>query len=170
MLAQKIETIMNAQVEKECYSSQLYLAMASWAEVNGMEGISKWLYAQSDEERMHMLKFIGFINERGGKAKITAIKAPPVTFKNVKDLFKAVLEHEFFITKSINEIIGVCIDERDFTSQNWVQWFVNEQIEEEKNVRLILDKLNMLGDGNLYLFDKDIMSLRPTPAATGAQA
>lgn len=168
MLSTKVESILNVQVEKECYSSHLYLAMAVWAEVNGMEGIAKWLYAQSDEERMHMLKFIGYINERGGQAKISAIKAPPAKLKNVKELFKAVLEHEMFISKSINEIVAVCVDERDFTTQNWVQWFVNEQIEEEKNVRQILDKLNLLGDGNLYLFDKDIMSLRA--AATAADA
>lgn len=168
MITAKVESIMNAQVEKEGYSSHLYLAMASWAEVNGMEGISKWLYAQADEERMHMLKFIGYINERGGKAVLPAIQAPPADYKNVKDLFKEVLKHEEFVSKSINDIVGVCIEERDFTSQNWVQWFVNEQIEEEKNVRQILDKLNLLGDGNLYLFDKDIMSLRAAAAATDA--
>lgn len=160
MITAKVEVALNAQVEKECYSSQLYLAMASWAETSGFEGVSKWLYVQSDEERMHMLKFIAYINERGGRAQVPAIKMPPAEHANIKSMFKEVLEHEYFISKSINDIVGVCIDEKDFTTQNWVQWFVNEQIEEEKNVRLIIDKLNLIGDGNLYLFDKDIMSLR----------
>jgi ferritin len=168
MLSKKVEEILNSQVEKESFSSHLYLYMATWAETNGLEGVSKWLYVQSNEERMHMLKFIGYINERGGVAKIGAIKNPASKFKNVKDLFTAVLNHERFISKSINEIVGVCVAERDFTTQNWVQWFVNEQIEEEKNVRIILDKLSLLGDSNMYLFDRDIMSLRVNkPANTG---
>jgi len=168
MLNEKIETILVAQVEKEAYSSMLYLAMASWAEVNGLEGISKWLYAQSDEERMHMLKFIAYINERGGKAVIPALRQPPVDYGTVKDAFKEVLKHENFITQSINEIVYACAEVKDYTTQNFVQWFVNEQIEEERNVRNILDKLNLLGDGGMYLFDRDIMSMRAAAAAADA--
>ena len=170
MLSKKVEDILNSQIEKECFSSHLYLYMATWAETNGLEGVSKWLYAQSNEERIHMLKFISYINERGGVAKIGAIKNPASKFKTVKELFTAVLNHEQFISKSINEIVGICATERDFTTQNWVQWFVNEQIEEEKNVRIILDKLKLLGNNNMYLFDRDIMSLRTAGADSTAAA
>ena len=165
MLSKKIENALNAQVEKESYSSALYLAMASWAETQGLEGTAKWLYIQSDEERLHMLKIIGYINERGGKALISASKQPPATFKNISEAFAQVLKHEEFITKSINDIVALCVKEGDFTTQNWLQWFVQEQIQEEKSARTILDKLKLSGESNLYLFDKDILSLRQAEAA-----
>jgi len=160
MLNKKVEKALNEQVEKEGYSSALYLAMASWAEVKGMAGVAEWLYVQSEEERLHMLKFIKYINERGGKAVIPAFKQPGKEFSPVKKMFDEVLKHEQFISNSINEIVAICVAEKDFTTQNWIQWFVNEQIEEEANATKILDKLNLLGDNNLYLFDRDIMSLR----------
>jgi ferritin len=160
MLNKKIESILNEQVEKEGYSSNLYLAMASWAEVSGYAGIAKWLYKQSDEERMHMLRLIGYINERGGHAYIPGFNEPPVNQKSVTSMFEDVLRHEQFITQSINEIVKACIEEKDYTTHNWIQWFVNEQIEEEGQVQAILDKLSMLGESNMYIFDRDIVSMR----------
>jgi ferritin len=160
MLTKKVEKILNDQIEKEGYSSNLYLAMASWAEKEGFEGISQWLYAQAEEERMHMLKFVSFINERGGHAIVPAFAKPPVKFEGIKKMFEQVMEHEQFITKSINDIVALVIKENDFATHNWVQWFVTEQMEEESNVQKILDKLNLLGDKNFYIFDRDIMSLR----------
>jgi ferritin len=164
----KIDDILNRQVEREAFSSSLYLAMASWAEVNGYTGVADWLYVQSDEERMHMLKFVKYINERGGHAEIPALKKPATDYKSVKSLFQEVLKHEQFVTASINEIVALCVKEKDFTTHNWVQWFVNEQIEEEANATKILDKLKLAGDSNLYLVDRDIMSLRA--AAAGGTA
>lgn len=168
MLSKKIENIMNKQIEKEGYSSNLYLAMASWSENQGLKGISEWLHAQSEEERLHMLKFIAYINERDGKAIIPAFEKPVFKVKNAKELFDAVLNHEHYITASINEIVALTMAEKDFSSYNWVQWFVNEQIEEEANVKTILDKLNLVGEANLYLFDRDIMSLRTPPSGAAA--
>jgi ferritin len=160
MLPKKVEEILNVQVEKEDYSSQLYLAMASWAENKGMEGVAGWLYAQSEEERLHMLKLVKYINERDGVAIIQGMETPPSDFKDVFSMFDQVLEHEKYISASINEIVAVCIAENDFTTQNWIQWFVNEQIEEEASVRAIIDRLNLVGKNNLYMFDRDIMSTR----------
>jgi len=162
MLNKKIETALNEQVEKESYSSALYLAMASWAEKEGIPGVADWLYAQSDEERMHMLKFMKYINERGGHAIVASLKEPSREFGSVKTLFEEVLKHEHFISASINNIVGMCVTERDFTTQQWLQWFVNEQIEEEANATRIIDKLKLIGDGSLYLFDRDILSMRST--------
>ena len=171
MLNKNIENILNVQVEKEAYSSALYLAMASWAETEGLEGIAQWLYMQSDEERMHMLKLVKYINERGGKAAIPALKEPPRAYGAVLEMFQQVLKHEEFITASINDIVALCETEKDFTTHNWVQWFVNEQIEEEANVRRILDKLKLVGDSHLYMFDRDIMSLRSAePEASSGDA
>jgi ferritin len=170
MLNKKVEVALNEQVDKEAFSSALYLAMASWSEVKGMAGVADWLYLQADEERMHMLKFVRYINERGGHAIIPAMKQPKKEFTTVKKMFEEVLKHEQFISASINEIVALCIAEKDFTTQHWLQWFVNEQIEEEANVTRILDKLNLIGDNNLYMFDRDIVSLRTPPAANAAES
>lgn len=169
MLKQTVEEICNLQIEKEGYSSMLYLAMASWAENQGFEGVANWLYAQSDEERDHMMRFIRYVNERGGKAIIPEFKKPPVEYKGIKELFDTVMEHEQYITASINDIVGVTMEEKDYTTHNWIQWFVSEQIEEEASVQAIIDKLNLVGNHNLYMFDRDIMNMR-SEAVDGADA
>lgn len=160
MLSKKIEDICNRQVEREGYSSNLYLAMASWAEVNGYSGIAAWMFSQSDEERVHMLKFIKYINERGGTAIMPSFQKPPFEFKGIVELFKEVLKHEEFITASINEIVSLTLDEKDFNTHNFLQWFVMEQVEEEASVRIVLDKVKLVGNASLYEFDRDILSLR----------
>jgi ferritin len=164
MLKKKIEDICNRQIEREGYSSNLYLAMASWAETNGFTGVAAWLYTQADEERLHMLKFIKYINERDGKAVMPAFKKPVAEFKSVEDVFKEVLKHEEFVTASINEIVAMTLEEKDFNTHNFLQWFVFEQVEEETSARNILDKIRLVGKNNMYQFDRDILSLR-TPAA-----
>jgi len=170
MLEKKVEKILNEQVEKEGYSSHLYLAMASWAENSGFKGIAGWLYAQAEEERIHMLKLVRYVNERDGKAVIPVIKLPPAKYAGIKEMFDQVLEHEQYITASINDIVGVCIEQKDFTTHNWIQWFVNEQIEEEASARDIIDKLRLVGTQNMYLFDRDITGMRRPSANTGGEA
>ena len=164
MLNKKVEDLLNRQVEREGYSSNLYLSMASWAENSGLPGIAQWLYAQAEEERIHFLKFIKYINERGGTTVIPAFKKPPVVFSGVEELFADVLKHEEFITSSINEIAFVTLQEKDFNTNNFLQWFLTEQVEEEASVRTIIDKLKLTGPGNMYVFDRDIISLRTTAA------
>lgn len=166
MLKPKVEKILVEQIGKEAYSSNLYLAMASWADSSGFKGVADWMYAQADEEKQHMLKFIAYVNERGGKAIIPAIEQPPAEFKSVMDLYNSTFAHEQFISESINEIVGVCMDEKDFSTHQWIQWFVTEQIEEEATVSGIIDKLKLIGDnGNLYHFDNDIIKMRGTATA-----
>jgi ferritin len=160
MLSKKVEDILNVQVDKEGYSSHLYLSMAVWAETKGLGGIAEWLYAQAEEERVHMLKLVKYINERDGIAKILAVKEPPVEFGSVREMFDKVLEHERFVSASINEIVQVCIVENDHTTNNWIQWFVTEQIEEEASVKSLIDKLKLVGEHNMYMFDRDILGMR----------
>lgn len=160
MIKKKIEDLCNRQVEREGYSSNLYLAMASWAENNGFNGVAAWLYAQSEEERGHMLKFIKYINERGGKTIIPAFKKPPVDYKNVEEMFNEVLKHEQFITSSINEIVELSLQEKDYSTNNFLQWFVTEQVEEEASVQQIIDMVRLVGKNNMYQFDRDIIKLR----------
>ena len=160
MLKKKIEDICNRQIEREGYSSNLYLAMAVWAETSGLSGVAGWMYAQAEEERLHMLKFIKYINERGGKSVIPALKQPGAEYKSVEDVFKEVLKHEEFITGSINEIVSLTLEEKDFNTHNFLQWFVMEQVEEEASVKTILDKVRLVGKNNMYEFDRDVLSLR----------
>jgi ferritin len=158
MLKEKVEKILNLQITKEAYSSQLYLAMASWCEKEGYNGSASFLYRQSDEERMHMLKLLHYINDRGSHAIVDTLDKPACEFGSIRELFSKVLEHERFITESINECVEVCMTEKDYTTNQFLQWYVAEQVEEERNAQTIIDKLNLLGDdkARLYLFDRDM--------------
>ncbi len=160
MLSTKMLHILNDQVAKEVYASHLYLAMASWAENEGLAGIAEWFYAQSEEEREHMMKFIRYINERGGHAEVPLVEKPPKDFPGVKEAFDAALDHEKMVSGAINDIAALAFDEKDFATHNWIQWFIEEQREEEDSVQGIIDKLELLGKHGLYVFDRDIMSMR----------
>lgn len=153
-----VEKVLNEQIIKESSSSQLYLSMASWAENEGYNGTAQFLYKHSDEERVHMLKLVKFINERGGVAKIPAIEKPPINFDSMLKIFESLLKHEIKVTESINNVVDVCLKEKDYTTHNFIQWYVSEQLEEEALARNILDKLRMIGNdkGGLYLFDRDM--------------
>jgi ferritin len=161
MLSELIEKALNNQIKIEAESSQIYLAMACWAEVKGLEGIAVFMYKQSQEERDHMLKLIKFVNERGGHAKVSELSAPHVTFNSFKEMFEELFNHEVFVSNSINELVHISLQEKDYATHNFLQWYVSEQIEEEAVARTILDKINMIGDdkGGLYLFDRDIQNL-----------
>jgi ferritin len=161
MISKIVENALNKQVTIEAESSQLYLAMACWAEVKGLEGVAQFMYKQSDEERLHMLKIVKFINERGGNTYISELKAPNISFNNFKEMFQALHDHEIFVSESINQLVHVTLEERDYATHNFLQWYVTEQIEEEAQARAILDKINLIGDdkGGLYLFDRDIRQL-----------
>ncbi|MEC4113980.1 ferritin [Myroides pelagicus] len=158
MLSDKLQEALNEQVKLEGDSSQIYLAMASWAELQGFEGIATFMFAQSDEERQHMLKLVKYINQRGGEAVIPAVTKPELDHSSFKTLFEQLFNHEVFVSKSINELVHIALEERDYATHNFLQWYVSEQIEEEATARTILDKINLIGDdkGGLYLFDNDI--------------
>ena len=161
MLNKKVEKALNAQIKIEAESSQAYLAMAGWAELNGFQGVSAFLYTHSDEERMHMLKLIKFVNDRGGKAVIPSLAQPTDTFKDLQQLFSVLLSHETRVTAEINSVVDVCLREKDYTTHNFMQWYVSEQIEEETLARNIMDKLKLIGNdkGALYIFDSDIQRM-----------
>ncbi|KGO90762.1 ferritin [Flavobacterium suncheonense] len=158
MLSKTIQSAINNQIKIEADSSQIYLAMASWAEVQGFEGISAFMYKQSDEERMHMLKLVKYANQRGGEAKIPNVIEPVLDCSSFKALFTQLYEHEVKVSASINELVHISLSEKDYATHNFLQWYVSEQIEEEATARTILDKINLIGDdkGGLYLFDNDM--------------
>ena len=158
----RIENVLNKQIKAEATSSQLYLAMASWAENSGINGTANFLYQHSDEERTHMLKLVRFVNERGGKAEIPSIEIPQKEFESLTHIFTLLLEHEIMVTNMINEVVYICLDEKDYSTHNFMQWFVAEQLEEEALARNILDKLKMIGNdkAGLYLFDRDLETIQ----------
>jgi ferritin len=169
MLSPKIEKALNEQVQLEAESSQIYLAMASWSELDPYSGISAFLYKHSDEERMHMLKLVKYINERGGHGIIPQLKAPAVKYKGVRELFQQVYDHEVLVSTEINHLVDICLKEKDYTTHNFLQWYVSEQIEEESLARHILDKLKLIGadKSGLYMFDRDVSTMGSSAAAGG---
>jgi ferritin len=161
MINKNVEKALNEQIKREEDSSRIYLSMASWAERNGYPGASDWLYVQTEEERIHMLKLVHYLNDRGGNAVIPALEAPSARFKSLTDVFQQVLKHEEFISASINELYAICTKEKDFTTANYLQWYISEQIEEESTVRNILDQIRLTGTekGGLFLMDKEFASM-----------
>lgn len=164
MVSKKVQDALNNQINLEAASSQYYLAMASWAETKGYNGTCEFLYRQADEERQHMLKLIRYVNERGGQAEIPALSQPPKEFLSITEIFKSLLKHEIKVTSEVNQVVHICLEEKDYTTHNFMQWYVSEQIEEEATARGIMDRLNLIGDdkGGLYLFDRDLESLAGT--------
>lgn len=168
MLSKSMQDALNNQVQMEAQSSQAYLAMASWAEIQpGLQGVTRFFYKHSDEERTHMLKLMNYINERGGFAIVPALAQPILTFVSLKKAFEELLKHEIAVSDSINDIVDQSLREKDYATHNFLQWYVNEQIEEERLARTMNDKLEMIGDdkSGLYLFDRDIMQPDQKPSS-----
>lgn len=166
MLHNQIEKALNEQITLEGQSSHAYLAMAVWAETNGFDGTASFLYVHAEEERQHMLKLMRFVNERGGVACVPSLEVPEQSFSGLEQVFQRILEHETRVTASINDVVDQCLGLKDYTTHNFMQWYVAEQIEEEALARKILDKLALAGGdkGALYLFDRDVMNLIGTGA------
>jgi ferritin len=166
MLNKKVEKALNDQIRVEAESSQTYLAMASWSEINGYPGTADFLFQHSDEERLHMLKLIKFVNDRGGQAIIPKLDQPAKDFKTLQNIFKTLLDHETLVTAEINNVVDVCLKEKDYTTHNFMQWYVSEQIEEETLARNAMDRLKLAGNDNgaLYMFDRDLPTMKvPSP-------
>lgn len=156
-----MEEALNRQIESEAMSSQLYLAMASWSEVKGYNGAAKFLYAHSGEERDHMLKLFQYVNERSGHAIVPPLKQPPKTFSSLSEIFSQILKHEVSVSSEINKLVDISLSEKDYTTNNFLQWYVSEQVEEERLAKNIVDRLNLLGNekGSMFLFDKELEGL-----------
>lgn len=155
---EQIEKLLNDQVKFEGTASMQYLAMASWADENGYNGVANFFYLQSKEENLHMTKLVKFINERSGKVVIPALEKPKSSYTSINELFEAFLASEIFVTQQVNHVIHECLQLKDYNVHNFMQWYVTEQLEEEATARTLLDKLNIIGSdkSGLYLFDRDI--------------
>lgn len=158
MLKQKMQDAYNEQINRELYSSYLYLSMCAYAQSIGLPGVANWMKVQAKEELTHANKFFDYVLERNGKVELKAIEAVPTEFGNVIEIFEKVQEHEQYVSESINKLVDVSIEVSDHASRSMLMWFVDEQVEEEANVQTILDELKMVeGKGQgLYLIDKEL--------------
>ncbi len=170
MISKEMEATLNKQIELECYASFLYLSMASWCETEGLEGSAAFMHRQSEEERAHMLRIFHYISEVDGHAIVPAVKQPPLKFDSARAMFQEVYDHEQKVTASINKLVSQAYKEDDYTTLNFLQWYVDEQREEEALMRSIMDKIKLIGDGpqSLYYIDKEIDKINAAEAAAEA--
>ena len=138
-ITKKMQDAFNAQITAELYSSNLYLQMAFWFRKEGWKGFAEWMFKHSDEEKHHALEMAAFVLDRGGEAVVAAIDAPEADFKDPKEVFERTLKHEQWVTEKINELADVADEIHDRASINFVDKFIDEQVEEEKSVRDILN-------------------------------
>ncbi len=160
MLKEKVLKALNDQINAEQYSALMYLSMSAWLEDKGLPGFANWMYIQYQEELTHANKIFKFVVERDGKVELKAIKQMPVDFSSILEVVEKTLEHEQHVTELINNIVDVANDERDHATQSFMQWFVDEQVEEESNVSEILDSLRLIegeakGNG-LFMLDREL--------------
>lgn len=160
-LSKTVSVALNMQITKEAHASQIYLSYGAWASKHGFGGIANFLFRHAHEERNHMMKILEYILKRGAEVEVMAVPAPAANPTSLFNCFEKILEHEVDNTNAIYKIAKTCHDEEDWATWNFMQWFVNEQVEEEMLVMGVLDKMEIAGgekmSGNaLYAIDRDI--------------
>lgn len=172
MFNKKMEKSFNEQINEELYSAYLYLSMVAYFESTNLPGFANWMRVQTQEEIVHAMKFYDYINQRNGRVVLTALADPQIEWKSPMDAFEAAYKHELHITDKINELVNLAIEEKDHAANMFLQWFVNEQVEEEKNPLDIIQKLKMIKDSSesLYMLDKELAARVFTPPPANQQA
>ncbi|MBA3075320.1 MAG: ferritin [Anaerolineae bacterium] len=167
MLSAVLQKALNEQINKEFYSAYLYLAMSAHFEDANLSGFAKWMKLQADEEQEHGMKFYSYLLERGAKVDLTPIAGPVIEGKSNLEIFKQVQAHEAVVTASINALYELALKENDYPTQIMLQWFITEQVEEEKNVEEVIRQLNLAQEskGALFLLDKEMATRTFTPPA-----
>jgi ferritin len=155
MLNKKVENLLNQQVNAEMYSGYLYLSMNSYFESKNLSGFANWMKVQAQEELSHAMKIYDYIIERGGTVTLTAIEAPKTQWQSITEVFEDTYAHEQKVTGLINDLVDSASEEKDHASVNFLQWFVDEQVEEEANASKLLEELKMIGEGGTALFMMD---------------
>jgi ferritin len=170
MINEKIEKALNAQINKEFFSSYLYLSMSSYFESKNLTGMANWMKIQADEEHLHAMKFYAYVIQKGGRAILASIETPKSDWKSVRDVFEDTYTHEQFITASIDELVNLSLELKDHATNNFLQWFVTEQVEEEANVTKIIDDLKMIGDNSygIFMLDRELGTRQPAPPSPAA--
>ncbi len=146
MLNKKIQDAINEQIKNELYSAYIYLSMSAYFESMNLVGMARWMRLQSNEEVEHAMKFFDYIHDRGGRVVLGAIDQPPTEWKSPLAAFENAYEHEQKVTGMINNIYALALKENDYPTQVMLQWFIDEQVEEEKNASTIVEQLKLIGD------------------------
>lgn len=146
MLSQSLQKAINDQIKDELYSAYLYLSMSAYLETVHLSGSARWMRLQSQEEASHAMKLFDYVLEREGRVELHAIEQPPQEFKSMLDVFQQALEHERKVTGMIHRLYDLAAKERDYATQVMLQWFITEQVEEEKSAGDVVDRLKMIGD------------------------
>ncbi|MBN2055765.1 ferritin [bacterium] len=167
MLDKKMEEALNDQINAEMFSSYLYLSMSAYFTAENLTGFANWMYVQSQEETFHAMKFFDYIHERGGAVELLAIEKPQAEWDTPLAAFEAALKHEQYITKRINDLVDLAMEIRDHASNNFLQWFIKEQVEEEASAAEIVAKLEMIKDSpnGLFMMDRELGARNFTPPA-----
>ena len=154
-ISTRMKKALNDQVALEANASNSYLAMASWCEVTGYEGAASYFYAQSDEERDHMLKIVHYLNDMGANAIIPATKAPASSYKSLESIIKTALKSEQSVTKAIHKMVEISQKDKDHSTYAFLEWFVNEQVQEETKFETLLQKFDLIGRDKLAINEID---------------
>jgi ferritin len=169
MLSEKMEKALNDQIQAEIYSAYLYLSMEAYFQAINLTGCASWMQVQYQEEMSHAMKFYGFINERGGRVILQAIDAPPDQWDSPLAAFETTLQHEQTVTARINDLVDVAIAERDHATNNFLQWFVAEQVEEEDSANSVIEQIKLFGDAGLFMLDRELGQRVFTPPSAAAE-
>jgi len=167
MFSKKVQDAMNDQIQRELESAYIYLSMAAYFDSSNLPGFAHWMRVQFQEEQAHAFKFYDFVYDRGGQVILQAIGQPPVEFQSPLDAFEKALAHEQKITGHINDLYALAVEEKDYASQILLQWFVEEQVEEEKSAGDIVDMLDRIGDSYhaLVMLDRELSRRQPPAEA-----
>lgn len=168
MISTKIQDAINDQINYELYSAYIYLSMSAYYQSINLPGFANWMHVQAQEEMFHVMKFYGYVNERGGRVKLTTIEGPETEWENPAAAFKDALAHEQKVTARINNLVNMAIEERDHASNIFLQWFITEQVEEEANAEAIIRQLELIGNdkSGLFMIDRELGTRVYTPPAT----
>lgn len=170
MISKKMEKALNEQIALEGYACFLYLSMAAWCDNEGMTGCTNFMRRQSAEEQFHMMKIFEYVSEVDGFPITPGIKQPPRSFESIQKVFEEVYAHEQKVTKSIHKLVSLAKQEDDYTTFEFLQWYVMEQREEEDQMRTVLDRIKIIGDGpqSLYFIDKEVAAINKETEAREA--
>jgi len=167
MISQKLQKAINYQINRELFSEYYYLSMASYFNSTGLSGIENFFLVQVEEERFHAMKMYRFLNEKGGRVNLQAIEAPKTEFKSAMEVFELAYNHEQLVSALINDLMDLAIKENDHAAKNFLNWFVEEQVEEEASMDTILNKLKLIGgEGHgLLMLDNELSQRAFNPPA-----
>ena len=168
MLNKKIQDALNAQINAEQHSSNLYLAMAAWCEKMSLKGFASWFRVQAAEELVHVTKFFDYVLDRRGEVVLQAIAAPPHEWKSAEDVMQATFDHEQYVTSLIHKLADLAIGEKDHPTHSLLEWFIDEQVEEEASVDQILSQIRLTGNApaGLFMIDRELGTRTFTPVPT----